>query len=180
MTLETARLMAGVNRRAMRLFLDGYRALIREDLLVEVTNSRSDTYLVNPFERTCSCAFSCERDLPCKHYLGYEKLLKDQEEAGVPGHPFGPCMRFPLGNLVVTPGASILLERLRLPSLPLFRRHSMGDWGEVDGHDKRANERDLKTGGRLLSAYRLSDGTPVWVITEADRSATTLLFPEEY
>nr|MBA2637786.1 hypothetical protein [Solirubrobacterales bacterium] len=55
-----------------------------------------------------------------------------------------------------------------------------GDWGEVDEEDKAANERSLKEGTRLLSAYHLKDGTKVWLITEADRSATTLLLPQEY
>ena len=64
--------------------------------------------------------------------------------------------------------------------LTLLPWHITGDWGELDDHDRAENERSLKTGCRLLSAYRLQDGTKIWVITEADRSATTLLLPEEY
>jgi len=59
-------------------------------------------------------------------------------------------------------------------------RHIAGDWGDVDEHDRRENELSLIHGLRLLSAYTLSSGTKIWVITEADRSATTVLLPEEY
>jgi hypothetical protein len=56
----------------------------------------------------------------------------------------------------------------------------MGDWGDLDEEDRRENERSLEDGCRLLSAYHLRDGTKIWIITEADRSATTLLLPSEY
>jgi hypothetical protein len=59
-------------------------------------------------------------------------------------------------------------------------RHLAGDWGELDEHDIRENEFSLEHGLRLLSAYRLSNGTKIWIITEADRSVTTFLLPEEY
>lgn len=59
-------------------------------------------------------------------------------------------------------------------------RHITGDWGEVDAEDKRANDQSLIDGSRLLSAYRSQDGTKFWIITEADRSVTTVLLPEEY
>jgi hypothetical protein len=63
----------------------------------------------------------------------------------------------------------------------LVRRHASGDWGEVPREDARENERSLKHGWRLLSSYPLGeDGSKVWVITEADRSSTCLLLPEEY
>ncbi len=64
--------------------------------------------------------------------------------------------------------------------MEFLQRHAAGDWGEVDAHDKAENEYSLQQGFRLLSAYRLADGTKIWIITEADRSATTLLLPEEY
>jgi hypothetical protein len=64
---------------------------------------------------------------------------------------------------------------------PNFSRHARGDWGTVNATDKRANELALKEGSRLLSAYMLRDGTTkIWIITEADRSATTILLPDEY
>jgi len=59
-----------------------------------------------------------------------------------------------------------------------FQRHLQCDWGDVT--DKRANVQALQTGGRLLSAYHSSEGQEFWIITEADRSATTILLPEDY
>ena len=82
----------------------------------------------------------------------------------------------PLGQLVATPHALALLEKANLSTFALFARHEQGDWGDVDA---MANEQALIDGGRLMSVYKLELGT-VWVITEADRSATTLLLPEEY
>jgi hypothetical protein len=61
-----------------------------------------------------------------------------------------------------------------------LRRHARGDWGELDDEDRAANDVALKHGARLLSAYRTKAGTKFWIITEADRSATTVLLPEEY
>jgi hypothetical protein len=59
-------------------------------------------------------------------------------------------------------------------------RHIAGDWGDVDAHDRRENELSLVHGFRLLSAYTLNSGTKIWIITEADRSVTTVLLPKEY
>jgi hypothetical protein len=87
---------------------------------------------------------------------------------------------FPLGQTVATPGALEALASAGETPLPYLARHVAGDWGELDEHDKEENESALKDGLRILSAYRLPDGTRIWVITEADRSATTILLPEEY
>ncbi len=85
----------------------------------------------------------------------------------------------PLGRIVATPGALELLseagEDLRL----LLARHASGDWGELDEDDRKENERSLKHGWRILSSYPVG-GKIIWVITEADRSVTTILLPEEY
>jgi hypothetical protein len=89
-------------------------------------------------------------------------------------------MKFQLGSLVATPGALQALEQAGQSPMEFLQRHAAGDWGEVDAHDKAENEYSLQQGFRLLSAYRLADGTKIWIITEADRSATTLLLPEEY
>lgn len=61
----------------------------------------------------------------------------------------------------------------------LLARHARGDWGTVDAHDAAINEQGLHEDGRLLSSYEVDDRT-VWVITEADRSATTVLFPADH
>lgn len=87
---------------------------------------------------------------------------------------------FPLGQVVATPGA---LEAMRAasdePTLYLLR-HQTGDWGNLEEEDKAENEFSLTRDLRLFSAYYLKDGTKIWIITEADRSATTVLLPSEY
>jgi hypothetical protein len=87
---------------------------------------------------------------------------------------------FPLGHCVATPGALEALAAAGQTPKQLLDRHLSGDWGEVDGEDQQANQDALVHGERLLSAYRTTSGVRLWVITEADRSATTILLPEEY
>ena len=86
----------------------------------------------------------------------------------------------PLGRLLATPGALAALERAACDPVSLIARHVTGDWGDLDPDDRAANERATRDGSRILSAYRLATGQRIWIITEADRSATTLLLPEEY
>jgi len=88
--------------------------------------------------------------------------------------------KFPLGKLVATPGAAAALARNKQEPSEFLRRHWRGDWGELDSHDRQENELSLVNGLRLLSRYSLADGTPIYIITEADRSATTILLPSEY
>ena len=88
--------------------------------------------------------------------------------------------RFALGRLVATPGAIEALQRAGQSPWELIARHVKGDWGELDEHDRQANEEAVKTGARILSAYTLATGVRLWVITEADRSLTTCLLPDEY
>jgi len=89
----------------------------------------------------------------------------------------------PLGQIVVTQG--ILqwmapdIRRGRWVS-DILHRHQQGDWGDVGAEDRRTNDRARRRGGRLFSVYHYEDGTTVWVITEADRSATAVLMPDEY
>jgi len=89
-------------------------------------------------------------------------------------------IKFSPGSIVATPGALAALEASGDDPMAYLVRHIAGDWGDVDEHDRRENELSLIHGLRLLSAYTLSSGTKIWVITEADRSATTVLLPEEY
>jgi hypothetical protein len=92
-----------------------------------------------------------------------------------------PPGRFPLGQLVATPGALAALEAAQTSVAELIGRHLTGDWGVVDREDWQANDRALLEGTRLLSAYELPHtGEKVWVITEWDRSGTTILLPSEY
>jgi hypothetical protein len=87
---------------------------------------------------------------------------------------------FDLGQVVATPGALRALERAGESPFAYLERHVTGDWGDLVEEDQRENELALKSGFRLLSAYRLGDETKIWIITEHDRSATTLLLPSEY
>lgn len=88
--------------------------------------------------------------------------------------------RFPRGLIVATPGALRALEESDESPFDFLRRHVSGDWGELDEEDRRENELSLREGFRLLSSYRLKSGEKLWIITEAYRSVTTLLLPEEY
>jgi hypothetical protein len=89
-----------------------------------------------------------------------------------------PVAVFRLGHIVATPNAlrSIPNEDI----LKAIQRHQAGDWGNLDSEDRNANDRALASGGRLFSAYNAPGGTKFWIITEADRSATTVLLPEDY
>lgn len=88
--------------------------------------------------------------------------------------------RFPLGQLVATPGALAALDAANVAPILLIFRHGDGDWGELDDDDRRANDAALVDETRILSAYTLPTGVKLWIITEADRSATTILLPSEY
>jgi hypothetical protein len=86
--------------------------------------------------------------------------------------------KFRLGKIVSTPNA---LDRLTQEDILLaIGRHQAGDWGDVDEHDRAANERALVEGTRLWSVYHTGNGVKFWLITEADRSATSVLMPEDY
>jgi len=85
--------------------------------------------------------------------------------------------QFALGHVVTTPGAFSTFPPEFLASSLV--RHARGDWGDLDAEDKAANEAELRTGGRLLSVYELGVER-LYIITEHDRSATTLLLPSEY
>ena len=87
---------------------------------------------------------------------------------------------FPLGQVVATPGALAALESAGQAPHEFLARHVTADWGSLPEEDVRENERALSMGSRLFSAYNLADGTRIWVITEWDRSVTTILRPEDY
>jgi hypothetical protein len=88
--------------------------------------------------------------------------------------------QFTLGRTLITPGArDAILDAGQLPG-DFLERHVTGDWGDLCEEDKQENEFSLENGFRILSAYHTREGVKVWVITEADRSATTILLPSEY
>ena len=87
---------------------------------------------------------------------------------------------FASGRLVATPGALALLEEARRSPSEFLSRHLRGDWGDLCPEDKAENELSLKHDFRLLSSYPVTETDTLWIITEADRSVTTLLLPSEY
>ena len=96
------------------------------------------------------------------------------------GHGQVPAAKFNLGQLVATPGALSALEEAGQDAIEFVSRHASGDWGDLSEEDRNENEFSLAHGFRLLSSYKLRNGTKLWIITEADRSSTTLLLPDEY
>ena len=86
---------------------------------------------------------------------------------------------FPLGRVVATPGALELMDRMTANGFHLLQRHQTGDWGNVPPDDAIENDFSVVYGNRILSSYPLGEEN-IWIITEADRSSTTLLLPEEY
>jgi hypothetical protein len=87
---------------------------------------------------------------------------------------------FILGEIVATPGALQALAAAGHSPLEFLTRHARGDWGELCAEDREQNTAALRDGHRLLSAYALGNGQKLWIITESDRSVTTLLLPHEY
>jgi len=87
---------------------------------------------------------------------------------------------FALGQVLATPGALAMLDKAGQTPFELLARHHGGDWGNLPDEDVAENELALRIGTRILSSYILANGEQLWIITEADRSATTLLLPQEY
>lgn len=88
--------------------------------------------------------------------------------------------RFALGQTYVTPGAEDALMIAGQTGIEFLRRHMSCDFGELADEDVQENELSLREGFRVLSAYRTVKGQKLWIITEADRSSTTILLPDEY
>lgn len=90
------------------------------------------------------------------------------------------AIKFSLGKILATPVALEALKESGETPDTFLRRHARGDWGEVCEEDKLLNDEAVTEGTRILSAYSTKKNEKIWIITEADRSATTLLLPEEY
>lgn len=90
-------------------------------------------------------------------------------------------MLFKLGQVVATPGALQAIEEYNIDMWDLLNRHANGDWGCIPEEDQQENQLSVENGYRILSSYPLNDrGDKIWIITEADRSSTCLLLPDEY
>ena len=86
--------------------------------------------------------------------------------------------KFPLGQIVITRAAD---EKLIAEDVgAALARHAQGDWGDLSEYDRQENELALKQGFRLLSVYHAADDTKFWIVTERDRSVTTVLLPDDY
>jgi hypothetical protein len=101
---------------------------------------------------------------------GVQFLYRELEKPG----------KFELGQVLMTSGASEALLTAQHVPPEFLLRHKHGDWGDLCAEDKRENEKSLRFGNRLLSSYQTRQDDKLWVISEWDRSATTLLLPEEY
>ncbi|MGJ0514247.1 MAG: hypothetical protein ACR65O_00680 [Methylomicrobium sp.] len=88
--------------------------------------------------------------------------------------------QFELGQVVATPGALAKLNEAGIAAAELLYRHHRGDWGDLEPEDIAENNAALKRGSRLFSSYQITNTIKIWIITEADRSVTTLLLPSEY
>lgn len=87
---------------------------------------------------------------------------------------------FELGQVVATPGAMNLISDAREDYVKFIHQHVSGNWGALDKHDKDLNDMAVLNGSRILSAYLIGVRDKIWIITEADRSFTTILLPSEY
>jgi hypothetical protein len=118
-----------------------------------------------------------------RRLIGYDgRDGRRREPDAEPGKEYPPVAvspLFPLGRVVATVGATeALAEAGQLPH-EFLARHCIGDWGDLDEHDRTVNDEAVLSFGRILSAYALSNDERIWIITEADRSATTILLPDE-
>lgn len=93
-------------------------------------------------------------------------------------HHAGP--RFKLGRILATPSAVEVIAAANVSIVDLLIRHLRGDWGDLSDSDRQQNDLAITAGQRITSSYLLSSGRTVWIITEADRYATTFLLPDEY
>ncbi len=87
--------------------------------------------------------------------------------------------KFDLGQVVATPAAIVAIEFAHASAIELLQRHVTGDWGDLSAEDKALNDRAIEKGERIVSAYTLADEERLSIITEGDRSVTTMLLVSE-
>lgn len=113
--------------------------------------------------------------------MTYEnEITKPNTESTVSCEKGTSSPQFSLGKIYLTNGATEALEASNQNGAEFLKRHHQGDWGDLCESDKEENDLSVKEGFRILSAYRMKTDERLWIITEADRSSTTLLLPEEY
>lgn len=100
------------------------------------------------------------------------------EPQSIVSNPLASEPKFSLGQTVITANAKAVLPELDV--VLALQRHHSGDWGDVDDHDRQMNENALRTGDRIFSIYKSVRGQKFYIITEWDRSVTTVLLPEDY
>jgi hypothetical protein len=105
-------------------------------------------------------------------------ILPSEGAPDTPQRPERKMALFPMGEFYTTQGVIDTLDTADI--LSALRRHLSGDWGDLCDEDKKANDEALRLGDRLFSSYHAVDGTKFWIITERDRSLTTVLLPSEY
>jgi hypothetical protein len=122
----------------------------------------------------------CARQRCLTHHTNFnpDRRKKMQTESNTSQRP--SLARFPLGQTYITRGAEEALMIAGQTEIEFLRRHMSGDWSELSDDDAAENELSLREGFRVLSAYRTAKGQKLWIITEADRSSTTILLPSEY
>lgn len=87
---------------------------------------------------------------------------------------------FELGQVVATPGALAAMTEMGIAPLALIYRHVTGDWGDLGAEDQQQNLLAIRSGPHIFSSYKIGASVKIWIITEADRSSTTLLMLDEY
>jgi hypothetical protein len=126
-----------------------------------------------------------------EYLAGVEKEYAKLSSEERPGHIFRVALvlrsceqlgyeRLELGELCITPNAADAIERSKQEPWEFLSRHSVGDWGDVCFDDWQENNASLKTGLRIFSSYETNSGERLWIITEADRSLTTFVLPDDY
>jgi hypothetical protein len=134
--------------------------------------ARADSRLSPPRRAFAFYALLCASPLGSKDQTYRKEIFPMQQISKQPA--------FELGQIVATPGALAALKKAGQQPGEFLTRHINRDWGDLDEEDRKENEYSLEHGFRLLSAYKTNAGDRLWIITEADRSVTTLLLPEEY
>ena len=104
-------------------------------------------------------------------WLKFRRKLERLNEAAI---------LFPLGKIYLTIGARETLNESTEDAFQFLEKHQTGNWGDLCENDKNENELSVKEGFRIFSSYKTAKGEKIWIITEADRSSTTILLPEEY